>query len=800
MRGTERTRRLPKLRPVAPSMLFWAIGLALGAKAGVTAEKTQGAYVCDFSQLDKRLSLDGAAWVRRFHGVASRPDVKISAADPAYRRYKGEPAGFGHFGMVMKLADGALLTYYSERSAASRSHFGHESSRLVSRRSRDGGRTWDEPLAVASTPRLALPDGTLLYDGQRQPDGTWRLGRSADQGRTVQYDIVAPGPGPAMPKLRMSNGEILFEPGDGPEDPVRHGGYWRVGDWGPTPGPAGGTVRGILISDSKFTRWREIALPQLGYQWDEWWIVETRQPGVLLALCRDQERSNYFYQSMSRDYGRTWDASLPSGVWCSSDPSRPFVMRLADGTLLAINGERANGRMMLTPSFDDGRTWDLSRRIAVCDNPEEWFGGHDFSYPDAAELEGNRLLVRYYTSVVRDVAKQWGVWGNYLDLSYLKRPYRGVCLAPNSAVPAPRAVAQWAFDEMDGEFAHDPVAANYGRVHDAQRVPGRLGGALHLAGRGSSYVEIVDSPSMRVPSEFTLSLSFRAASVEAGQTLLSKRPFYYLGISKGKIVFEIGDPAKKKTTLFYRVESRQSIEPGKWHHVAAATGVHWDGDRKMYVSLDGFPQTAGAAADLVSGTSHSATQEVDGVLQTDVRGWERSWPPSLSFAAEQPQTYAEVAALIDQRPEFGPLFWRVKSRNHIAKNLVIGKDNWANDKVFAGTVDEVALYGEYLLPSSIRKLSQSGYPTDRQGRVTSPAIALPASARWRRFNALAEVPPGTEIEFAILDATTNKVIKTVKDGDTLADLSTPKIRLRARLATTDTSRSPCLQRWEVSWQ
>jgi hypothetical protein len=73
--------------------------------------------------------------------------------------YVGE--AFGPEGSAVCLPDGAIRFFYTDKSS--------KPSYIVSRTSRDGGRTWDEPKREFSTPPVVYPD----KDGPLIDTQTW---------------------------------------------------------------------------------------------------------------------------------------------------------------------------------------------------------------------------------------------------------------------------------------------------------------------------------------------------------------------------------------------------------------------------------------------------------------------------------------------------------------------------------------------------------------------------------------------------------------------------------------------------
>lgn len=207
------------------------------------------------------------------------------------------------------------------------------------RRSRDGGHTWDDPTpAPVSTPHGAnvLSNGDLIYVGTGDfPDehGRSRLGvaRSSDQGLT--WKVLATVN--ATPNMEGC------EPGETPRLCEPH-------------------------------------------------VVETPS-GKLLGLARCQVkdvRKRYLWQFESQDGGETWTEPALTGLLGFP----PHLLRLRDGRILvshAIRHEPPGQRFCF--STDEGRTWDIENQLTLTDAPSG-----DLGYPATVELDDGTLLSIYY--------------------------------------------------------------------------------------------------------------------------------------------------------------------------------------------------------------------------------------------------------------------------------------------------------------------------------------------------------------------------------------------------------------------
>ena len=264
---------------------------------------------------------------------------------------------------------------------------------VVVARSRDDGRTWEEPFLAArhDDPEMRLFDPNLWLD----PLG--RLWLSYSQSYTHfdgvhgvwvsvcgQPDADEPVFGPPR---RSANGVMMCKP-----TVLRDGTWlfptavWSDGASRPTechPEVAAERKSNVLASTDDgetFVLRGGADVPNRSF--DEHMVVE-RRDGSLWMLVR---RHDGIGQAFSYDKGHTW--------WQEGDSqfkgpcSRFFIRRLRSGNLLMVNHVNFRGRNNLTAqlSFDDGRTWTggllLDGRDAV-------------SYPDGTQGEDGRVYIAY---------------------------------------------------------------------------------------------------------------------------------------------------------------------------------------------------------------------------------------------------------------------------------------------------------------------------------------------------------------------------------------------------------------------
>ena len=739
--------------------------------------------------------------LHEFPRVPSDPDVRVSPADlnygvppdmdlrdfavaqninvdvPYFKVPKQRRIRCGFFPLVLRLHSGDLLVVWREASAHLYCPFG----RTVAARSTDGGHNWGRPWVIdftlpdawdAGGPEnlVQTSDGTLWLGawgripvpapgttGHQRP-GMYAL-RSQDDGQTweVLPKLSDGFQWSSSPMLEMSNGEFLWI-GSAPYEPDEGLTAWEssipavmILKEDGEPAPAGADV--VEMGGLRFERF---AQPHLNGT-NESHITETAVPGHLVMLLRSQAGEHY-YQSTSRDYGRTWTPARPSDLWHSPRASQPFLLTLTDGTLVAVNDQRQNGRAVATPSFDNGETWDIAHQQVVLDNPD--FFRHDFSYPELVEVGDGRLLSIYYNAS-HPVTENNGIFGTFLEPRFFRDAFHGVQLAEVRSVQRPGTVGYWRFDEGEGSIALDDTGPHYGKLFGPTWVPGRYGTALAFDGL-DDYAIVTNCPTLWVGQAFTIEGWIRTEEPAGEQTIVSKLPHYWFGFSEGRLYLRRGGIGGLPLLTNH---GNTVLEADRWYHVAIVVRVTADTIRRAIFYVDG---------------SADANQHLT-----------------------IPHSAADAQALSDWRVTHG-VHWQgahdvrqggVAAGWAAQDHLYIGLQHDLKTAPFLGLIDELAIHAAGLttaqLAESLRRRRWES------GEVSSAAIKRPAGSGWGRFEATARVPAGTAIAYDVITPDGTVLRENISPGADLSTLEAPAVRLRAQLSTTDPGQTPTLWSWSL---
>ena len=130
-------------------------------------------------------------------------------------------------------------------------------------------------------------------------------------------------------------------------------------------------------------------------------------------------------------------------------------------------------------------------------------------------------------------------------------------------------VARWSFDESGMDVLDGSGLGNHGQLIGAQRIPGRLGGAIRTSSQQFASVPFNVTPLFQ-GSAFTMTAWVRSTQMPAHERAMALvGSYHYYGIvnSTGRIGVHVGDAD---------IMSRSSVIDGAWHHVAITrTGDAW---------------------------------------------------------------------------------------------------------------------------------------------------------------------------------------------------------------------------------
>ncbi|CAI8014660.1 hypothetical protein GBAR_LOCUS9155 [Geodia barretti] len=498
---------------------------------------------------------------------------------------------------------------------------------------------------------------------------------------------------------------------------------------------------------------------------DEEQVTETLIPGTLVMLMRSQGYGEYYYQTTSTDYGRTWSAAGPA-LWHSPVPSQPYLITLTDGTLVAVNGQRQNCRIVATASFDNGATWDVAHQQVVLDHQR--FLGADFAYPQLTEVADGRLLSIYYSHDHKDESgERSGIFGTFLETRLFRPAYRGVELAEVGAVRRGLHGGALALRRGRGQ-----------RGGRRRRAPLRQAGGAGLGCRQARH-----GAPFRWPRRLRLRVGVPGAAhrprVHGGSVDLHRgagaHPDHRLQAAAllDRAAPRPAVPApRREWPVIPLLENlaATTLEAGRWYHVAVAVRITLDSYERVLFYLDGEVDANDNLA-LPASAEHAAA----------ISDWHESAGPRWQAHHQRRSRHQDIGEQAD-------------TIRAAEDHLYIGMQHDRGTAPFAGLIDELALHGSGLLPGEVR--ASIAVHRRGDGEVCSGVIARPVSG-WGRFGAEVYIPEATAIEFAVT-APDGTVLRTgVSPGDSLADLDAPELRLAARLTSSDPGRTPVLRSWSL---
>ncbi len=218
------------------------------------------------------------------------------------------------------------------------------------RRSTDGGATWEPPVRMAST----APHGSIVL----------RDGRLMQVGKRLFTETQAPGLG----------GEMLAEVS------ADEGRSWQV------------LAHIGIPANEKCDHYHEPHLAEL-------------PDGKLVAMFRyeppEDKEQHFLRQSESIDGGKTWTETHKTPLWGYP----PHLLVLKDGRLLVVYGRRKDPNSeRASISSDGGTTW--GPELTLCEAANS-----DLGYPSSVQLDDETILTVYYQDQGRK--KETCLWSTH---------------------------------------------------------------------------------------------------------------------------------------------------------------------------------------------------------------------------------------------------------------------------------------------------------------------------------------------------------------------------------------------------
>ena len=303
---------------------------------------------------------------------------------------------------------------------------------LASRRSSDGGKTWEEPRPVFAHPER---DYATTYGMTQLTNGRlmlhvweWRYRVSGDNpGKFVHHrdkvvrvlrtfsddnghswsepQTIAPRPlfieyeWPYGRVHELDDGRIMMplygpvQEGSETGDPVAHSFY---------PGEAWDmTVAFSSDGGRTFPELSTVASNRSeGRLFNETDILRLHD-GRFLAIIREQTPPEWSFQSYSDDDGSTWTTAEQVNF----KGHCPCLFQLRSGAILCACRDREHGRSGLSVSIseDNGANW---RWVGQLYSGANW----DCAYPVIVRLPDDRIFCSYYTSYVDGDCEIRGMW------------------------------------------------------------------------------------------------------------------------------------------------------------------------------------------------------------------------------------------------------------------------------------------------------------------------------------------------------------------------------------------------------
>jgi len=228
---------------------------------------------------------------------------------------------------------------------------------------------------------------------------------------------------------------------------------------------------------------------------------------------------------------------------------------------------------------------------------------------------------------------------------------------PGAAAGAPvlpKPLAQWSFEDEEGEVARDGAGGHEGRIVGAIPVAGVSGKALLFERAQAQHVEIGYAKDFDIGT-FTVSAWVKLTRPPTFSGILGTRfggeHTFDLKVNAAKVHGDIGDGQQWLETAvnFYENDTGSNGQGGKlsldrWYHIACVSDaaaqecrLYLDADLKKTIAIKGAPKLMTPGQTMRIGAS-SPTEFMDGVID-EVQIW------GAALSADQ------VRALHSMRPE-----------------------------------------------------------------------------------------------------------------------------------------------------
>ena len=305
-------------------------------------------------------------------------------------------------GDFIRLKDGSIRFIYTRFTGGGSDH---DRADLVSRVSRDGGRTWseeDRPVISGEGGWNVMSVSLLRLDEQRLALFYLRKNSLQDCRPVVRFSddegeswSEATGMIPDSDTgyfvlnndriVRLASGRLVAPLA------LHHRPDWEKPDWA-------GTI-GCYFSDDKGRSWRRSRTWQQTFRDDDGKVrIMTQEPGVIeltdgrLMLWARTDAGEQ-YRCFSTDEGDTWSALKPMGVPSPRSPASieripstgDLLMVWNDHSKVPINERKRRTPLSVAVSRDEGQSWTPSRTLAG--DPGGWY-----CYT-ALHFEGDEVLL-----------------------------------------------------------------------------------------------------------------------------------------------------------------------------------------------------------------------------------------------------------------------------------------------------------------------------------------------------------------------------------------------------------------------